>query len=334
MRLNKVEKIIVAVILLGVILVGGAFMFVVPTFDKMDKATKTRDANMVEKQNLEQELSRLNTIDDEIKETKDNAVKYEGNFYPDLTTYETSEIAMALMKKCNLESHAISINPISTRDLTLEYNAPSELEYSLKTFAQAARATDNGEEESEVLLEGEFMDGKKRYKLVLNSVAGAMITDENGEEVAPSKYSEKMKKTLKAAVCKYVQENNKIQTVACTQATYDVKGKFSDYIKFIDYIYSLPRATLISTVTIPMTTEIKEEKDKDNDQPVYYVNEDGSVTSADQAAKGKNEVVVEDDTVVEETITLIFLSVEPMSPLSRVDAGGEKIVVDQRPAVY
>ena len=331
MRLNKVEKIIVAVILLGVILVGGAFLFIVPTFSKMDKANKTREANIAEKQNLETELARLSTIDGEITEKKNDAVKFEGTFYPDLTTYESSEIAMALMKECGLNAYTIDLTDISTRDLNLEYYVPVDVEYSLKTFAQTAKNAGDDAEEV-VLTEGQFLDGKKVYNIAVGSILDVTITDEEGNVIEPSRYSETMKKVYKAAICKFAQTNKTTQTVACTQATYEVTGKFSDYMKFIDYIYAQPRATGIATVTIPMTTNI--ESDKDEESPTYYIGEDGSVSTGDQAAKKAEQVIVEPDTEVTESVTLIFFSVEPMHSASSVDAGSTKVVVNQRPAVY
>ena len=341
MKLNKIEKIIVAVIILGIILVGGAFMFIVPTFDKMDKANKARDANLLEKQNLEAELSRLNTIDSEITESKTEAIKHEGDFYPDLTTYETSEIAMALMKKCNLEAHEINVTTLSTYDLTLEYSDTPEIEYDLKTFAKAAKNAGETSDETaaageggEIATTGEFTDGGKTYTVNIGSVSGAQILDDTGEVVEPSRYSEKMKKVLKGAVCRFVQDNHTNITVACTKATYEVTGKFSDYMKFVDYVYGLQRASMFTSVDIPMTMAIPKEDEDEEDEngPTYYVREDGTVVSGEEAGGG--QMVVEDNSEVTKSLTITFLSVEPMDPLKTVDAGGTKVVVDQRPAVY
>ena len=139
MRLSKVEKIVVAVILLGLILVGGTFLLVVPSFERIGQETKVLEANILEKLQLDERLTRLETIDADIDTSKKEAVKLEGGFFPDLTTYEASELAMALMKSHNLDAHTISLENISTRDLTLEYFVPAEAEYDLKTFSASAR---------------------------------------------------------------------------------------------------------------------------------------------------------------------------------------------------
>ena len=93
MKLNKIEKIVIIVILLGVILVGGGFVFVMPSFEAIGRNSKTLAANLLEKAELEETLSRLDTIDADIDTQKKDALKLEGGFYPDLTTYEASEIA-------------------------------------------------------------------------------------------------------------------------------------------------------------------------------------------------------------------------------------------------
>ena len=49
MKLSKVEKIVVAVILLGLILVGGTFLLIMPSFERIGKETKTLEANLLEK---------------------------------------------------------------------------------------------------------------------------------------------------------------------------------------------------------------------------------------------------------------------------------------------
>lgn len=324
MKLNKIEKIIVAVILLGLILVGGAFIFVLPSFQNIEKNSAVLVKNMQEKLELDEKLERLNTIDDDITAQKNDAKKAEGGFYPDLTTYEASELAMAYLKKANLEAHEISIAPLSTRQLGLEYFIPAEVNYDLKTFGAAAK--DQNDEEA--LLEGEFLDGNKKYSISVTSTTDVVITDDTGAEVAPAKYSDTMKKVYKAAVCKAVATASTSQTVAFISATYEVKGKYGDYKNFIDHIYDLDRATMFDGVIFPATTTIEEDKDS----TALYVGEDGTVSQGSEA-NGK-QTMVDDNTEITEELTIIFMCVEPMDKMSTVDADGTSIVVDQRPTVY
>lgn len=324
MKLSKVEKIVVAVILLGLILVGGTFLLIMPSFERIGKETKTLEANLLEKAELDERLSRLDTIDADITNSKNEAIKLEGGFFPDLTTYEASELAMAYMTAHNLESHTISINDLSTRDLSLEYAVPAEAEYDLKVFSQSAKATGD----VEVLAEGQFKDGGKTYSIVVDSAISATIVDEEGNEIAPAKYTDTMKKVYKAAICRFVSESEISQTVAEVTAAYEVKGKFSDYMKFIDDMYKNERAITFDSLTIPMTATIEEESDSD----AAFINEAGELMTGSDA-NGK-EVLVEDDTEVKVNVTITFLCVEPMESLKTVDADGTTVVVDQRPAVY
>lgn len=325
MQLNKIEKIVVIVILLGLILVGGYFLFVAPSIKKIESAQKTLDSNRTEQAALADRLSRLETIGGEIDAQKQAAVKFEGTFYPDLTTYETSEIAMAYMKKCNLEAHTISITPLSARDLTLEYYSPTDIVYDLKTYSASAK---NSEGDGNVEVKGTFEENGHKYTISISNISDVSILQEDGTPV--STYTDKMIKMYKAALCRYVQENGMHEAVAATQATYEVKGKFSDYLKFLDYIYDRPRATGLAAVAIPMTTELK--KDKDDDSTTTFIGEDGYGYSAEEA---KNMVIpVTDDTEISKELTLVFFCVEPMNSLHTVDADGQAIVVDQRSAVY
>lgn len=324
MRLSKVEKIVVAVILLGLILVGGTFLLVVPSFEEIGKAQKMLDANLEEKAALDQRLARLDTIDGDITASKNEAVKLEGGFFPDLTTYEASEIAMAYMTSHNLDAHTISIDEIETRDLTLQYFVPAEAEYDLKTYSQSAKATGD----TEVLAEGEFKDGGKTYTITVSSATEATISDEDGNEIAPAKYTDTMKKVYKAAICRFISDGDTSQTVAAITANYEVKGKFSDYMQFIDDMYTNERAVTFDSLTIPMTATIEE----DEDSTTAYINEAGELQIGSEA--NSKEVIVEDDTEVTVSVSIVFLCVEPMEGLKTVDANGTTVVVDQRSAVY
>lgn len=324
MRLSKVEKIVVAVILLGLILVGGTFLLIVPSFERIGKETTILEANLLEKAQLDERLSRLDTIDADISNSKTEAIKLEGGFFPDLTTYEASELAMAFMTSHGLEAHTISLNEITTKDLTLEYTVPSSVEYDLKVYSQSAKATDG----EETLAEGQFKDGGKTYTITVDSPTTVTINDEDGNEIAPSKYTDTMKKVYKAAICRFVNEGEVTQTVAQVTANYEVKGKFSDYMKFVDDMYKNERAIMFDSLTIPMTATINEDEDSD----VAFINEAGELRTGAEA-NGK-QVIVEDDTVVTVPVTITFLCVEPMESLKTVDANGTTVVVDQRPAVY
>ena len=328
MKLNKIEKVIVVIIIIGLILGLGIFLLVKPSFENIGKQQKVLDSYKTELNELNDKLARLDTIDADITEQKNLAKKFETKFYPDLTSYEASEIAMAYLQAANLEAHTISVSTLSTQGLTLSYFAPPEVEYALKTYGSAAKAD---EESDEVLEEGQFKDGNKVYTITIGNAASVVITDENGEEVPVSRYTDNMKKIYKAAICRYVASNSVTQTTGVVTANYSVKGKYSDYIKFIDHIYSLERATSFTNVVIPMTYRPEDEEEDEN---TTYIDEAGYGHTSEEVSKMEVLLPIEDDTEIEQAVTLLFLSVEPMKALKTVDADGTSIVVDQRPAVY
>lgn len=328
MKLNKVEKVIVVIIVLGLILGLGIFMLVKPSFENIGKQQKVLDSYRTELNDLNTKLARLDTIDADIDEQKTEARKYETKFYPDLTTYEASEMAMAYLQAANLEAHSISITSMSTKSLSLSYFTPPSVGYELKSYGASAKKTEQGDEE--ILEAGQFKDGNKVYSVTVNSIAEVVITDENGEVVPVSRYTDNMKKVYKAALCKYVASQDASETTGLITASYEVKGTYKDYIDFIDHIYALERATTVPNVVIPMT--YTPEKDKEDD--TTYIDEAGFGHSNEEVAESGAELPIEDDTEVTQTITLMFLTVEPMKALNTLDIDGTTVVVDQRPAVY
>ncbi|MBO6302435.1 MAG: hypothetical protein J6N15_08375 [Ruminiclostridium sp.] len=326
MRLNKLEKIIVAVILLGLILIGGTIIFVKPSFDQIGRNTKTLQANIEEKASLEERLSRLDTIDADIEEQKKDALKYEGCFYPDLTSYEASEIAMALLNASGLEAHSISVSQLGTRGLGLEFYKTSDVTYPLREYSSAARNSEGDEEET--LSTDVFIDGGKKYTVSVSSITDVSIIDPDGNAVDPSKYTEKMKRMYKIAVCRLASMEGTNQTVGTISATYTVKGTYKQYEDFVNHIFQLDRATYISSVVYPITEPIQEEEESD----AVYADESGSILFGTQA--NDQETFIKDSSPIEYSITLEFLCVEPMDKMKTITAENTEVVVDQRPAVY
>ena len=331
MKLNKVEKVIVVIIILGLILGLGIFMLVKPSFENIGKQQKVLDSYRNELNELNAKLARLDTIDADIQEQKDSAKKYETKFYPDLTPYEASEMAMAYLKAANLEAHTINVSELSTQALTLSYFLPREVDYAIKSYGREVKEDEERNQNVEVLEEGQFKDGNKTYTVIVDSISNVIIKDEEGNEVKKNVYTDTMKKVYKAAICRYAATNAFQETTGVVTATYEVKGRYEDYINFIDHVYSLERATTFPSVLIPMT--YSPETDEDDDS--IYVDEAGYAHTRDEIAnKSDVEIPVEPDTEITQNITLIFLTVEPMKALSTLDIDGTTVVVDQRPAVY
>lgn len=301
MNLSKIEKAFVIILVVGIILVGGFILFVKPAYDGIDKAEKRLAGLETEKTNLYAELAREATIDDEVKEAKEAAKELEGAFYPDLTTYEAIEIAMAHVKESGLDVLSYSASNLTTYSLNLEVFKPTEVVYDLKTYAQSARGADEN-----ALLEGQFEDGGKIYTVTALGITDVSITDENGNKVEIKDYTEKMETAHKQALVQCAVTNNARQVVGMMNVSFEVEGEYKKYLEFIDYIYGLDRATYMTNVVIPMS---------------------GSAESEDGSGSGM--AAYEDDSIVNGSFSLYLLSVEQMEELETIDAAGQKIVVNQ-----
>lgn len=319
MNLGKIEKTIIAVLVIGAIIGFGIFLFVVPSFQKIEKADKRYDKLLAEQQTIFEKLERENTIDDEIKTAKKESEKLEGSFYPDLTTYEATEATLAYLKACNLETHGITVSAMETRDLMLESYEDVIVEYQLKTYSEDARGVDEN-----ALTEGQFKDGNKVYTVTYSGISDIEIADEEGNVIEKSKYTDMMTKVYNKTLCRAAMANETEQVVGAITLNFQVNGLYKDYLKFLDYVNDIERASLLEDVRIPMTIKIEEEEDSEN----VYVDEAGNILTGSEANGG--EVTCEDDTMLKEIdVKLTFFCVEPMEDLATIDAADEKIVVNQ-----
>lgn len=318
MNLTKLEKAVIIILVVGGILAAGVFFFILPAYKGIETANKNLDNMKSQRQQIEEQLAREATIDDEIAKEKKDAEALEGDFYPDLTTYEAVEITLAHLKECDmLATEEVVVTPMTTDTLTLSYFIPSEVIYDLKTYSAKA----HGEDEN-ALLEGEFLDKGKRYSVAVYSLTEVEIRDvESGETVEKPKYTNTMKDAYKEAICRYAAANTSMQTIGATTVTFVVRGTYENYLKFIDYVFDIERATHMDTVIIPMTHIIEEEDGK------IYVDEMGNVVPQGEASQGETPYEAED--IVEQEIKFILYSVEPMEELANIDAAGVTVVVNQ-----
>lgn len=320
MNLTKLEKTFIIVLVVAGILAAGFFFFDLPAYNRIEAANKNLDKMKSERQEIEQQLAREATIDGEISDAKKEAEKMEGDFYPDLTTYEAVELTLAYLKACDMQApEGITVSPMTTGDLALAAFTPTEVIYNLKTYAQTARGTDEN-----ALLEGEFLDKNKKYSIVVSSMTDVQITNvETGEAVAKNAYTDTMKDAYREAICRYADSNKLSQTIGATEVSFIVTGTYENYLKFIDYVFDIERATYMDTVIVPMTRDIEEE------EGVSYRDEMGNVVSSAQAASAAAQVAYKPEDQVEQSVTFIYYSVEPMEALEKIDAAGVQVVVNQ-----
>jgi len=315
LNLTKIEKIIIAILVVGGILAAGIFMFVKPAYDEIDKANKSLKNMQEQEDDINTKLLQENTIDDEIKEAKKDAETLEGGFYPDLTTYEAVEVALAYLKDCDLTIESIDATPLTTTELSLEYFIEEPVLYDLKSFSQSARGTDE-----ETLLEGQFKDGNKVYTVTVMDINDIQIADADGNVIEASKYTDTMKDAHKEALCRYAATSKVLQTVGITEVSFEITGKYQNYLKFVDYLFDQDRATYMEEMTIPMTITVSGSSDQ------VFIDEAGNMVAGNKA---KGETTCDDDTIVTVGCAVQFMSVEQMEELETIKAGQADIVVNQ-----
>ena len=156
MNLSKIEKIIIMVLVVGGILALGIIFLCKPAYESIDKANNSLTKAQADYDDLMARLARLDTIDEDIAKVKESIAELEDNFYPELTTYEAVEIALAQLKENDLETHSISVAAATTNDVRVETYSEAPLVYNLKTYAQNSKEAKEGEI---VLMDGQFLDG-------------------------------------------------------------------------------------------------------------------------------------------------------------------------------
>ncbi len=321
MNLSKVEKIIIMVLVVGGIIAAGFFFFIRPAYDGIDKAEKNLKTAETAHAELMTKLERLNTIDDDIKAAKEDVADLEEKFYPDLTTYEATEILLAQLKEMEMDTLGIDVSQLTTHKLELEHFEAVPVIYDLKTYAQNAKENDENEV---VLTEGQFRDGDKVYTITISSLANITVTDDTGAVVEPSKFTETMKKAYMEALCKYAYNGKVAQTVSVVELELEVTGEYKKYLEFIDYLSNFERATYLPEVKFPMTFEVTSDEDG------KFYTEDGTEVEIEGDAEGTVAVEFRDDDIVTGVpVKVLFFGVEQIEELENIDVNGVKIVTNQ-----
>ena len=140
MKISKQERIIIICLIVAVILGVGIFMFVLPNFNQIDKNNKQLDSVKLEYANLQTELEREATIDNEIETAYEEGKNLADGFYDDLTSYEADEIMRQFIARFNGDEEKITINGLdisafTTQSLSVSVFTETEVTYPLKDFA-------------------------------------------------------------------------------------------------------------------------------------------------------------------------------------------------------
>lgn len=318
MNLTKVEKAIIAILVIGAILGFGIFLFAVPAFNNISKEQRNLDALKAEQARLNEELAREATIDTEITDAKALAEQLEGSFYPDLTTYETSEITMAYLKDLGFDVHGINVSAMGTQAFSLQVYNEVQVYYDLKSYAK------NASGEIVEVTEGTFVSGGKTYTIEYTDFTNIVIKDADGNEIKQASYTEDMIDVYQQTLCRIAASTGNSQVVGVSTASVSLNCTYGKYLEFIDYINSLDRATMLTGAVIPMTMEpIDEEKEEDEDG-------EGSAPEEDEKTETSPEIICTEDTMLKDMeVTIYYFSVEPMKALDSLDVAGKDVVLNQ-----
>lgn len=231
MKLSNKEKVIVAVFLAIVIIVAGAFLVVIPEYNKIEGNRAELDSIKNQREQLYQTLTRESTIDDELKAAADKADKFANYFYDDMTTYEADAMFRQILEEGGLKTNSLSISPFSTSTLSVTEYVQNFVSYPLKEYS--GYVDDTGIDFSQ-------------YQLNYDD-EGNIVIDETLQETLGNK----IKDIAKDYMNTLLSATN--QTIGSISASFTVECTRAEYYDFVDYIHGLERATYINGASIPYT---------------------------------------------------------------------------------
>lgn len=227
MKLSNKEKIILAVFLAIVIIVAGIFIIVLPEYNKISTNQSSLDAVKAQREQLYQTLTRENTIDAEIETAINNANVFSGYFYDDMTTYEADVLVRQILKDNNMSTNSLSVGEFTTSTLTVSEYVDTVVSYPLKEYS--GYIPDTGIDFSQYQIE----------------------YDENGNMVIPEELKEQMADVLKEYMNALLTTQQ--QTLGSISVSMNITGTRGDFLKFLDNIAALERATYIPNVSVAYT---------------------------------------------------------------------------------
>lgn len=276
MKLSNKEKIILAIFLAIVILVAGAFVLVMPEFNKIDTNKKALQAAKDQRDSLYNTLSRESTIDDEIQAAYDQANKFAPYFYEDMTVLDADELTRKILDDTNMKTNSLNINDFTTSTLTVSQYVDTVVTYPLKEYS--GFTPDTGIDFSQ-------------YQISY---------DENGNIVVPEELKDLMKTYLNAIL------STQQQTIGSISVGFTIEGTRGDFLKFLDHIAELEKATYIPSIEISYTKT-------GTNQPVNPTpGENGGEEEQQPQQPAQGDQELKDDDPVSVSIQLIYYCVMPM----------------------
>ena len=280
MKLNKSDKIILLVFLVVLILGLGGWLIVYPAIQSISDNQNDLEKAKTERDIVYANLSRESTIDQEIKDAIKQGEELQKYFYDDLTPYQADMILSDILDATKMDTKGLSIGEFTTEELSLEDFVEVAVSYPLKDYADLYGTTVVSEDGSD---KQEAPGSAMTYEDFKNTL-------QNDPAAAVSK--------LKDRYVSYLSLFK--QTVGAITIEFTVEGTRGDYLKFLDYVKDMEKATYINSCTIGYTGKSADEDEAENN-PV--VDENGQ----------EEEITFKDNTKIKAQISLTFFSVKPMS---------------------
>ena len=307
MKLTSKEMVILSVFLSIVIIVAGLFLFIMPEYEKIDTNKQSLVNAKAERDRIYDSLSREATIDQEIQDAIDQANTLSLCFYEDLTTYEADVIVREILDATNMKTYSLSLSNFSTSTLTVSDYIETVVSYPLKEYAGYA-ASAAGVDTSGI-----------QY-------------DEDGNIIVPDEFTaDNVENALKEYLLAILSTQS--QTIGAITVNFSVTGTRGDFLKFLDYVAGLERATYINSTSVAYTgintsaddnnnnnnnnnnNDTNNDNANANDNAANNEGEEGEAAENTTPANNNNEPQqLTDSAVITSSISMTFYCVMPMQP--------------------
>lgn len=284
MKLSNKELIILAFFLAIVIMAAGAFLFVLPEYEKVESNRNTLQATKDEKNQIYASLEREATIDQEILDAIDQAKTFSLYFYDDMTTYEADVIVREILEATNMSTKSLTLSDYAASELTVTDYVETMVSYPLKDFS----GYDPG---------------------ILNGANFPIEYDENGKLIVPEAYVEKYGDQ---ALTEYLTAklSTQAQTVGAITVTFTIEGTRGDFLNFLNYVADLDRATIINNTKVSYTSAANNDNNNNNGAPAEGEGEEAA--PAAPAGNGGDDVQLNDNSKVSALVSMTLYCVTPM----------------------
>lgn len=309
MKLSNKEKVILAVFLAIVIMAVGAFMLVVPEYQKISGNKASLEDARVRRDQLYNSLTRESTIDQELKDAMEAAKDYADYFYDDMTTYQADAMFREILQNGGIGTDSLRIGEFTTSTLSLSTFVETFVTYPLKEYS--------GYRDSQ---------GVDLSQYDLNYDADGNVIEDEAFTAIYEELSSKLLKDLKR-----LQLSAENQTIGSITADFDVTCTRQQYLDFLDYVHNLERATYIHSAEINYTkAAASTERETPTLPPV--TDENGNPLPVQSAAQTSDDTRVKDTDESTYSINMTLYCVKELQIEENEEAGQEQSEQTDTPA--